>query len=31
MLSADHVGGIRGSGSVSSTADVVWMRGVGEV
>ena len=37
MLSAGHVGGTRGSGIVSSAADVLWMsvvrgmRGVGEV
>ena len=27
-MSAGHVGGTRGSGSVSSAADVLWMRGV---
>ena len=37
MVSAGHVGGTRGSGIVSSAADVVWMsvvrgkRGVGKV
>ena len=37
MVSAGHVGGIRGSGIVSSTTDVLWMsvvcgmRGVGGV
>ena len=37
MVSAGHVGGTRGSGIVSSAADVIWisvvrgMRGVGEV
>ena len=37
MVSAGHVGGTRGSGIVSSAADVLWisgvrvMRGVGEV
>ena len=37
MLSAEHVGGTRGSGIVSSAADVLWMsvvhgmRGVGGV
>ena len=25
MVSAGHVGGTRGSGSVSSAADVLWM------
>ena len=25
MVSAGHVGGTRGSGMVSSTADVLWM------
>ena len=29
MVSAGHVGGTRGSGIVSSAADVLWMRGVG--
>ena len=29
MVSAGHVGDIRGSGNVSSAADVLWMRGVG--
>ena len=31
MVSAGHLGGTRGSGIVSSAADVLWMRGVGEV
>ena len=37
MVSSWHVGGTRGSGNVSSTADLLWMsvvrgmRGVGEV
>ena len=37
VVSAGHVGGTRGSGVVSSAADVIWMsvvrgmRGVGEV
>ena len=37
MVSSGHVGGTRGSGIVSSAADVLWMsvvcgmRGVGEV
>ena len=31
MVSAWHVGGTRGSGSLSSAGDVLWMRGVGEV
>ena len=31
MVSAGHVGGTPGSGIESSVADVVWMRGVGEV
>ena len=31
MVSAGHVGGTRGSGIVSSAANVLWMRGVGEV
>ena len=31
MVSAEHVGGTRGSGIVSSAADVLWMRRVGEV
>ena len=29
MLSAGHVGGTRGSGIVSSAADVLWMSVVG--
>ena len=31
MLSAWHMGGTRGSGIVSSAADVLWMKGVGGV
>ena len=31
VVSAGPVGGTRGSGIVSSTADVLWMRGVDEV
>ena len=31
VVSAGHVGGTRASGMVSSAADVLWMRGVGEV
>ena len=31
MVSVGHVGGTRGSGTVSSAADVLWMRGVSEV
>ena len=31
MVSAGHVGCTRGSGIVSSAADVLWMRGVGDV
>ena len=31
MVSAGHVDDTRSSGIVSSTADVLWMRGVGEV
>ena len=31
MVTAGHVGGTRGSGIVSSAADVLWMRGIGEV
>ena len=31
MVSAGHVGGTRGLGIVSSTADVLWMRGISEV
>ena len=31
VASAGHVGGTRGSGIVSSAADVLWMRGVGGV
>ena len=31
MVSAGHVGGTRGLGIVSCAADVLWMRGVGEV
>ena len=31
MVSAGHVGGTRGSGIVSSAADVLWVRGVSEV
>ena len=31
MVSAGHVCGTRGSGIVSSAADVLWMKGVGEV
>ena len=31
MVSEGHVGGTCGSGMVSSAADVLWMRGVGEV
>ena len=31
MVSAGHEGGTRGSGIMSSAADVIWMRGVGEV
>ena len=31
MVSAWHVGDTRGSGIVSSAADVLWMRGVGKV
>ena len=30
-MSAVHVGVTRGSGIVSSAADMLWMRGVGEV
>ena len=30
-MSVGHVGGTRGSGIVSSAADVLWMSGVGEV
>ena len=31
VVSAGHVGGTRGSGIVSSAADVLWMKGVGEI
>ena len=31
VVSAGHVGGTRGSGIVSSTDDMLWMRGDGEV
>ena len=31
MVNAGHVGGKRGSGIVSSVADVLWMRGVAGV
>ena len=31
VVSAEYVGGIRGSGMVSSAADVLWMRAVGGV
>ena len=31
MVSAGNAGGTRGSGIVSSAADVLWMRGVGGV
>ena len=31
MVSVGHVSGTRGSGIVSSAADVIWMRGVGGV
>ena len=31
MVSAEHVSDTRGSGIVSSTVDVLWMKGVGEV
>ena len=31
MVSAKHVGGTHGSGIVSSAADVLWMKGIGEV
>ena len=31
VVSEGHVGGTRGSDIVSSAADVLWMRGVGEV
>ena len=31
VVSAGHVGGTRGSCIVFSAADVLWMRGVGEV
>ena len=31
MVSAGHVGSTRGSGIVSSAADMLWMRGVGEM
>ena len=31
MVSAGHVGGTRGSGILSSAADMLWMRGVGGV
>ena len=31
MVNARHVGSTRGSGIVSSAANVLWMKGVGEV
>ena len=31
LVSASHVGDARGSGIVSSTADVLWMRRIGGV
>ena len=31
MVSTGHVGGTRGSGTVSSAADVLWMSGVSGV
>ena len=31
VVSAGYVGGTRGSGIVSSSADVLWMKGVGGV